>query len=349
MLLELIGRYRRHSFQNELEAISFAGESQWGQDNGPVLIRQAMVREVEANVFAKYGFDSDDASIDVLKRELNRLEKFPEIKQCVEDINCLVEMALFTTYENEDDQGEVPISGMTESFSDVCSPQASTRVWTLTKDAAIAVYNELRLQLSMPPFANQMKSLLDKGPTRGVEEERLKLIREAEQKAISLHVSEATNEGVKVLREVCKSWRSDLDVELLHKAICRDLHIDAFGDNPDMELAGLKEQIAIRGVHKTIGCDNPDMELAGLKEMIAIRGVHKTMGYLELVRKGLASSQFQNQTRGICAKAKEVSRSACGAKEIAEETAKKAAQDTVNVEKQYNSPRAATVVQCCRG
>lgn len=324
MLLELLRRYSRRSFQNQLEAISTAGESQWGQDNGPVLVRQAMVREVEANVFAKYGFDSDDASIDILKQELRRLEIFPEIKQCFDDINCSVEMALFTAYENEDDQVEVPIWGMTESFSDACSPQASTSVWTLTKDAAIALYNELRLQLSMPPFANQMKSLLDKGPTREVEEERLKLIREAEQKAISMHVSEATNEGVKVLREVCKSWRSDLDVELLHKAICRDLHIDAFGDNPDMELAGLKE-------------------------LIASRGVHRTIGYLELARKGLASQQFQNQTRGICAMAKEVSRSACGAKEISEETAKKAAEDTANVEKQYNSPRAATVVQCCRG
>jgi len=243
-----------------------------------------------------------------------------------------------TTYENFADQREVPTWGMADSFSDAYSPKASTSGWTLTKDAAITLYTELRLQLSMPPFANQMKSLLDKGHTRDVGEERLKLIRMAEQNAISLLNSESTDEEVKVLRKVCKSWRSDSDVGLLHKAICRDFHIDAFGDNPDVELADLGKHIARLDIRETIPHPEP-------------------------IRESFDSPQFQTNAR--CAEVEEVPRSACGAKEIAEKTAEKAAQDTVeevpwsacgaeeiatnNVEKQNNSPRVAAVLRCCRG
>merc|ERR1740129_156752 len=227
------------------------------------------------------------------------------------------------------DEGEVLRSRTTESFSDEDSPPASSSEWTLTKDATIALYTKLRRRLSMPRFANQMSSLLEKGPTWDVEEERLKLIREVEQKAILSHNLEATDEGVKLVREACKSWQSDSDVAVLHMAILNDHHIDAFGDNPDIELAQLKN-------------------------VTAWEDTHETFLILESFRKVLASPKLGKiltdvNIRDRCAMTEKALQSVYEFREIQEGTAKKAAQRTVDLEKQYNSPRAAAVMLCCRG
>jgi len=164
----------------------------------------------------------------------------------------------------------------------------------------------------MPRFTNKMCSLLEKGPTWDVEEERLQLIRKVEQMVISLHNSEATDEGVEVLREACRCWRSDSDVELLHKSICTDFDIDAFGNNPDIGLAKFKYLV------------EPGRDLPA------------TISTMEKFREILAAPKVQRFAVREEMRARLAMR-------------KEAVQHAVDLEKQHNSPRAFAVALCCRG
>jgi len=245
----------------------------------------------------------------MVHEELENLEVRPEIKQCCE---CTYDLVKET--KNLSSEDAVAAS----------SSRTQWRQDTLAKDEIVALHNELRLQLTVPLFARRMRALLAKGPTQKVEEKRSELLREVEQKAISLHNFEATDKGVKVIREVCQAWRSDPDVNLLHRAIMKELCIDAFGDNPDIELAKLK------------ALTSP--AVGGNKAMVMLEA---TNGVFEGADGAFAATKF--------ATTRDLTQIAAPTEEAAEKAVEKAATHKGDPQKQCNSPRAAAVALCCRG
>jgi len=280
------------------------------------------VPEELADVHSKHGFNGYDASIEIVRKEIENLDLHPEIEQCGEHFDDWSTLSTSsTTHNNAEDEDEMLMSRTTERCSNEDTPPASTSGQMFTKDDAIALHKELGHQLSMPRFAKRMRSLLAKGPMLDVAEKRLKLIYEVEQKAISLHNFETTDEGVKFIRELCQSWRSDSDVDLLYKAIRKDFNIDAFGDNPDIALANT---MLLPGGNAT-----------------------QTLEALLSVNQALVSPDFyrnlsSRRTRTGSAVTNHATQVACQAKEAADKVAKKAAPHEVCVRKRYNSRRAAT-------